>query len=71
MTDFGFEFEDDEKPAQEVVEDEVPDVPEEPKAKMGDIWQLGRHRLMCGDSTDTSNLKKLFDGNNIDVRESY
>ena len=51
MTDFGFEFEDDEKPTQEVVEDEVPDVPEEPKTKMGDIWQLGRHRLMCGDST--------------------
>ena len=35
MTDFGFEFEDDEKSAQEVVEDEVPDVPEESKAKMG------------------------------------
>ena len=67
MQEFGFDFEDDEKPAQEVVEDEVPDVPEEPKAKMGDIWQLGRHRLMCGDSTDTSNLKKLFDGNNIDL----
>ena len=35
MQEFGFDFEDDEKTAQEVVEDEVPDVPEEPKAKMG------------------------------------
>ena len=37
MKEFGFDFEDDEKPTQEVIEDEVPDVTEEPKAKMGDI----------------------------------
>ena len=63
MTDFGFEFEDDEKPTQEVVEDEVPEIPEEPKAKMGDIYQLGRHRLMCGDSTSITDIEKLMDGN--------
>jgi hypothetical protein len=34
-----------------VDEDQVPEVPEEPKTKPGDIYQLGRHRLMCGDST--------------------
>lgn len=40
---------------------------EEPKAKLGDIYKLGRHRLMCGDSTDVQNLEKLFDGSNIDL----
>lgn len=43
-------------------EDEVPDPPAEPTAKPGDIWQLGRHRLMCGDSTSADNVAALFDG---------
>lgn len=34
----------------------------EPVAKLGDIWQLGRHRVMCGDSTDKSSVEKLMDG---------
>lgn len=68
MTDFGFDFEnDDEKPVQEVVEDEVPDVPEEPKAKYGDIYQLGNHRLMCGDSTSIKDINVLLNGNKIDM----
>ena len=67
MQEFGFDFEDDEKPAQEVVEDEVPDVPEEHKAKMGDIYQLGRHRLMCGDSTDKQTIAKLMNGARADM----
>lgn len=48
----------------EVVEDEVPEVDEEtePKTKLGDIWQLGRHRLMCGSSTETSNVAALMAG---------
>ena len=32
-------------------EDEVPEVPSEPVTKLGDVWLLGKHRLMCGDST--------------------
>lgn len=51
----------------EIVEDEVPDAPEEPKAKLGDIYQLGNHRLMCGDSTNVLNLEKLFEGKEIDL----
>ena len=43
-------------------EDAVPDVPEEPKTKLGDIYQLGNHRLMCGDSNSVSDLDKLLDG---------
>jgi DNA modification methylase len=48
-------------------EDEVPDVPEEPKTKPGDIYQLGRHRLMCGDSTSIDAVEKLMDGQKVDV----
>ena len=40
-------------------EDEVPDPPKEPISKLGDIWQLGNHKLMCGDSTMVDNLDKL------------
>jgi DNA modification methylase len=41
-------------------EDAVPDVPEEPKTKMGDIYQLGNHRLMCGDSTSIDAVDRLM-----------
>ena len=41
--------------------------PTEPKAKLGDIYQLGRHRLMCGDSTDRATIDKLLDGVVIDL----
>lgn len=51
----------------EIVEDEVPEVPEEPKAKLGDIYQLGNHRLMCGSSTDIDMVNKLVDNNKIDL----
>lgn len=43
-------------------EDAVPEVPEEPKTKLGDIYQLGNHRLMCGDSSSISDIDKLLDG---------
>jgi len=43
-------------------EDAVPDVPEEPKTKFGDIYILGNHRLMCGDSTSIDNAEKLMGG---------
>jgi len=43
-------------------EDAVPEVPEEPKTKLGDIYQLGNHLLMCGDSTSIDAVEKLMDG---------
>jgi DNA modification methylase len=43
-------------------EDAVPDVPDEPKTKPGDIYILGNHRLMCGDSTSIDDVEKLMDG---------
>jgi DNA modification methylase len=48
-------------------EDAVPEVPEEPKTKLGDIYQLGRHRLMCGDSTSIDAVEKLMDGQFADI----
>jgi DNA modification methylase len=48
-------------------EDAVPDVPDEPKTKLGDIYILGNHRLMCGDSTSTDAVDKLMDGKKADV----
>lgn len=45
-----------------VDEDSVPEVPEEPKTKLGDIYKLGNHRLMCGDSTSIDAVEKLMDG---------
>jgi len=48
-------------------EDAVPDVPEEPKTRLGDIYQLGNHRLMCGDSTNIDAVDKLMDGQKADM----
>jgi DNA modification methylase len=48
-------------------EDETPDLPEEPKTKLGDIYILGNHRLMCGDSTSVDAVDKLMDGQKADM----
>lgn len=48
-------------------EDSVPDVPEEPKTRLGDIYVLGNHRLMCGDSTSIHDVEKLMDGKKADM----
>lgn len=44
-------------------EDEVPETPEEPISKLGDIWHLGNHRLLCGDSTNKDNYDNLINEN--------
>ena len=70
LSDFDFDFGiEDEEEETEIVEDEAPEVDEdaEPIAKLGDIWQLGRHRLMCGDSTDKSTVELLMDGKKADM----
>ena len=66
MSDFGFDLSEDEEEETEIIEDEVPEEVE-PVAKMGDIWQLGRHRLMCGDSTSIDDVEKLMDGVKADM----
>lgn len=48
-------------------EDAVPEVPETPKTVLGDVWVLGNHRLMCGDSTSIDAVDKLLNGVAIDL----
>ena len=48
-------------------EDDIPEPPTEPKAKLGDLYQLGRHRLICGDSTDVNVVDRLMDGVKADM----
>ena len=48
-------------------EDETPPLPPEPKTKPGDIYKLGKHRLMCGDSTSIDHLERLCDGQAVDM----
>ena len=48
-------------------EDEIPEPPVEPITKLGQIYQLGRHRLMCGDSTDEATVNRLMDGAKADM----
>jgi DNA modification methylase len=47
--------------------DDVPDVPEEPVTKPGDVWLLGDHRVMCGDSTSLTEVEKLMAGAKADM----
>lgn len=71
FSDFNFDFgiDTDAEEETEIVEDEAPEVDEEnePITKLGDIWQLGRHRLMCGDSTDKETVELLMNGNKADM----
>ena len=66
--DFGFDIADESAP-QAIVEDDAPEVDNqaEPITKLGDIWQLGRHRLMCGDSTNTETVARLMGGQKADL----
>lgn len=63
MTAFGFDEEEEEDEPVAIVEDDYDiEPPEEPKAKRGDIYKLGNHRLMCGDSTSIDDVGRLMDG---------
>ena len=48
-------------------EDAVPEAPEVPVTVEGDVWVLGRHRLMCGDSTSIDAVERLMDGQKADM----
>jgi DNA modification methylase len=58
---------------REIIEDEVPEVEDkaEPICKKGDIWQLGRHRLMCGSSLAQADIDKLLDGTKCELTFTY
>lgn len=63
LTGFDLEFDFGDEDEKEIIEDNYTDnIPEEPRAKLGDIYQLGNHRLMCGDSTDPEAVEMLMGG---------
>lgn len=64
--DWGF---DEEEKENVVEEDDVPEVNEKepPITQVGDIWKLGNHRLMCGDSTNPHTVEKLINGDKVDM----
>lgn len=69
MSAFGFDLDFDTE-EKEIIEDNFnveENIPEEPKSKLGDIYQLGNHRLMCGDSTSEEDVAKLMNGVKADM----
>ena len=71
LTEWGFTpdelFEPDKKIIDGLIEDDkIPEV-KESKVKRGDIWQLGEHRIMCGDSTNSDDVEKLMNGEKADM----
>lgn len=67
IAEFGFDKVEPEIDTDSLDEDELPEPPADPITKLGDLWQLGRHRLLCGDSFDTKQIDKLMDGNKADM----
>ena len=59
-------FDQEEKTDGLIEDDEIPEV-KESKVKCGDIWQLGEHRVMCGDSTSSDDVEKLMNGEKADM----
>ena len=56
----------EEEPEPEIIEDDIPEEVE-PVCKKGDLWQLGDHRLICGDSTDPEIISRLMGGEKADL----
>ena len=68
LNEWGLEVPLEEEPVEGLTdEDEVPEVPEEPKTKLGDLWILGDHRILCGDSTKAEDVERLMDGATVDA----
>ena len=69
MSDFNFGDITDSPSSEDVVEDndENIEIPSEPKTRLGDLWTIGRHKLMCGDATSGDVLKRLVGGDKVDM----
>ena len=67
FSDFGFDLTEEED--TEIIEDEAPEIDEDnpPLSKLGDVWKLGTHRLMCGDSTNVEHVLKLMGEERADM----
>ena len=66
--DLHLDFESEEEEEVETEgDDETPETPEEPKTVLGDLYELGNHRVLCGDSTVITDVDKLMDGKKSDM----
>ena len=70
----GFDFDEidrllnaDTEPAGNTDDDDIPETPEEPISKPGDLWLLGNHRLLCGDATVLGDVERVLDGGLADL----
>ena len=66
LTDWGLDIDFTLEENKQIIEDEIPEVVDA-KTKLGDIWELGEHRLMCGDSTKVEDVEKLMNGELADL----
>ena len=66
MSEFGFDIAIEDDEPEEIIDDEVPEEVET-RCKLGDIWQLGNHRLICGDSTSIEQIDRLMNGEYADM----
>ena len=67
IAEFGFEASDAPVDPESVEEDEIPELPAVPVSKLGQVYKLGRHRLMCGSSTDADSMDQLLQGVKADL----
>jgi DNA modification methylase len=68
LDDWGLDVPLEDEPTEGLTDpDEVPEIPEEPTTKPGDLWILGEHRLLCGDSTKAEDVERLMDGKKADM----
>ena len=67
MDDFGFDLSEDIDEVEVEEDDFDEEPPEDPIAEVGQIYQLGRHRVMCGDSTSDEDVEKLMNGNKAEM----
>lgn len=67
MEALGFDMDILDQGADDLLEDDIPAVPKVAKTKTGQIWQLGAHRLICGDATDPETIERLTEGEEMDL----
>lgn len=67
MSSFGFDVAEEQKPTEPTDDNYDAPIPVTPKSKPGDIYELGQHRVMCGDSTDPESVATLMDGKLADL----